>query len=109
MQSVNVLRTEKQFTGAGLFAPLGQGNMRGIGFSIEGAGATIRVILPNQGRVLLPGFNICQFVMAVAAPVGPLKDRDTTFSAEPRRCQDEELRCRAERGTCIVFAVLTDH
>ena len=36
MQSVYVLRAEKQFTGAGLFAPLGQGNMRGIGFSIAG-------------------------------------------------------------------------
>src|SRR6478672_10848683 len=72
-------------------------------------GATIRVILPNQRWIFLPGFNIRQFVMAVAAPVGPLKDGDSALRADAGPGQDKELRSRAQRGTSNVFAVLTDH
>src|SRR5258708_1798805 len=89
MQTVHVLRAEKQSAIASLFAPLGQGKMRCIGFGIAGAAATIRVILPNQSRVLLPGLNVRQFVMAVAAPTGPLKNRDSALRADSCPGEDE--------------------
>src|ERR1043166_2731337 len=108
MQAIHVLRAQKQSAGQVLL-PLGQRNVRRVGPGIAGAGATVRVILPNQLRVALPRFNIRQFVMAVATPVGPLKHRNPTFRADAGPGQDKELRSRAERGTSIIFAVLADH
>ncbi len=89
MQTIHVLRAEKQSAVPGLFAPPGQCNMRCVGFGIAGARTTVRVILPNQSRVLLPGFNVRQFVMAVAAPTGSLKDRNPALRADSSAGQDE--------------------
>src|SRR4051794_34388946 len=94
MQTVHVLRTEKQSAATGLFAPLGQSNMRRIGFSIAGACATFRVILPNQRWVFLPSLNVRQFVMAVATPLGSLKDRDSALRANSSPGEDEDSAAR---------------
>src|SRR5438270_3049235 len=88
MQAIHVLRAEKD-TIATLFAPLGQSKMRCIWLGIAGAGATIRVILPNQPRIVLPGCNVRQFVMAVAAPTGALKHRNPALRADSSAGQDE--------------------
>src|SRR6478736_3808448 len=53
MKAIHVLRAQKQASCESLF-PLGQRNVRRVGLGIAGAGATVRVILPNQLRVLLP-------------------------------------------------------
>src|SRR5436305_10958936 len=94
MQAIHILRAEKQSVAAPRFTPLGQSKMRSIGFSVAGAGATVRVILPNQRWVLLPGANVRQFVMAVAAPTSPLKYLDPALRAYPSAGQDE---CAAAR------------
>jgi Tfp pilus assembly protein PilF/TolB-like protein len=94
MQTVHVLRAEKQSAVADLFTPTGQGNMRRVGFSIAGAGATIRVILPNQPWILLPRLDVRQFVMAVATPTSPLKNRNPTLGADSSPGQDEYIAAR---------------
>src|SRR5438309_10086888 len=93
MQAIHILRAEKDFV-ATLFAPLGQSKMRCIWLGIAGAGATIRVILPNQCRVLLPGCNDRQFVMAVAVPTGALKHRNPALRADSSAAQDEYAASR---------------
>lgn len=94
VQTIHVLRAEKQAAGSGLFGPglfgpLGQRDVRCVRFGIAGARTTIRIVLPNQFRIALPGFNVRQFVMAVAAPVGPLKDRNPAFRADSGPGQDK--------------------
>src|SRR5438270_2622447 len=106
MQSVYILRAEKKFTVVGLFAPLGQGNVRGIGFSVASMGATIRVILPNESWIFLPGFNVGQFVMAVAAPVGPLKDRNSALRADPSPGEDKYTAARLHTNCSLPPAKL---
>jgi Tfp pilus assembly protein PilF/TolB-like protein len=94
MQTVHVLRAEEQSAAARFLVPPGKSNMCRIGFSITGAGATIRVILPNQPRILLPRLDVRQFVMAVATPTGPLKDRNPTLGADSSPGQDDYVAAR---------------
>src|ERR1041385_9184754 len=63
--------------------------MRRIGLSIAGTGATIRVILPNEPGIFFPCFNVCQFVMVVSMPIGPLKDWNTALRADSSPGQDK--------------------
>src|SRR5947209_10331270 len=88
MQAVHVLRAQKNFV-ARVFAPLGQSKMRCIGLGIAGADATIRVILPNECRIFLPGCDVRQFIMAVTAPTGALKHGNSALRADSSAGQDE--------------------
>src|SRR6266700_3845630 len=83
MQSVDVLRAEKKRIRAGGFLQRGQGAVSDVRHGIAGTPAPIRVILPHQLRIALPGFNVGKLVMAAPAPVCPLKNRKPLSALMP--------------------------
>src|ERR1051326_808024 len=64
--------------------------MRSIGLGAAGPGAAIRVISPYQLRIALPGGDVCQFIVTVPPPAGPLKDRDPAFRADAGSGEHED-------------------
>jgi hypothetical protein len=90
MQSIDVLSTQENAAGCAAVSELSQSEMRRVWLRIPRGSATMRVILPDQLRVTLPGLNVRQLIMAVPAPVRTLKDRNPALRADAGAGEDED-------------------
>ena len=90
MQSIHVLRTEEEMARPNPVLEFSQSHVRRVGLRIERRSAAMRVILPDQLRVTLPGVNVRQFIMAVPAPVRSLENRNPALRADAGAGEDED-------------------
>jgi len=65
--------------------------MRRVGPGLARGIAAVRVILPDQRRIALPGLDVRQLVMAASALVRPLENRDPALRADARAGQDKDF------------------
>src|SRR5882672_8243901 len=100
MQTIHILRAEKQTASTMFFCPLGQRDMPCVRFGVAGACPAVRIVLPHQCRITLPCLDVRQLIMAVAAPVGALKHRDSTLSADSSPGQDENTAFSLHTNCC---------
>src|SRR5215472_6033705 len=91
MQTVHILRTKQKLVRSNRFLKISQRQVRRIRLSLARRSATIRVVLPNQRRIALPGLDIRQVIMAVSAPLSPLKHWNSALGADPRSGQDKHV------------------